>query len=239
MVSGILLKGKRRLDALAMEPGLRWAGQGVLYGGGALVISAIGWQQCPVPAAAVLAAVSPGWKSLAACLGAALGYTLFWPGREGVIWTALSFLLGLALRLGEKTDFFPLAAGSVMIPALTGTLLRLPMLTWMIQSLWGGAAGALFFLLRRTGEPLAYWSVGALAVRGLVALKAIPLACFLAGAGCACVPGAVLLGLALETGGIPGMTAGLCVALLLKSAPVPASINDGQNGARQWNPLTV
>ena len=42
MVSGILLKGKRRLDALAMEPGLRWAGQGVLYGGGALVISAIG-----------------------------------------------------------------------------------------------------------------------------------------------------------------------------------------------------
>lgn len=223
MVSGILLKGKRRLDALAMEPGLRWAGQGVLYGGGALVISAIGWQQCPVPAAAVLAAVSPGWKSLAACLGAALGYTLFWPGREGVIWTALSFLFGIALRLGEKTDFFPLAAGSVMIPALTGTLLRLPMLTWMIQSLWGGASGALFFLLRRTGEPLAYWSVGALAVRGLVALKAIPLACFLAGAGCACVPGAVLLGLALETGGIPGMTAGLCVALLLKSAPVPAS----------------
>ena len=64
MVSGILLKGKRRLDALAMEPGLRWAGQGVLYGGGALVISAIGWQQCPVPVAAVLAAVSPGWLSL-------------------------------------------------------------------------------------------------------------------------------------------------------------------------------
>ena len=125
--------------------------------------------------------------------------------------------------MGEKTDFFPLAAGSVMIPALTGTLLRLPILTWVIQSLWGGAAGALFFLLHRTREPLAYWSVGALAIRGLMALNAIPLACFLAGAGCACVPGAVLLGLALETGGIPGMTAGLCVALLLKSAPVPAS----------------
>lgn len=223
MVSGILLRGKRKLDALTMEPGIRLVGAGAVYGGGALVISAIGCGGVPIPAAAVLAAVSPGWQNLAALLGAGIGYRLFWPGRGGVLWTALAFFLGLALRAGEKTDFFPLAAGGVMIPALTGTLLRLPVWEWGLQSALGGLYTGLFFLLHRTKEPIAFWAAGALGVRGLMELRAVPLACFLAGAGCGCVPGAVLLGLALETAGKTGMTAGLCGALLLRNSPLPES----------------
>lgn len=221
MGSGYLLRGKRRLDALAAEPGMKLCAEIAIYGGGGLILSAMGWQGAPVPAAAVLAAVIPGWKRFAAFLGAGIGYWVFWPGRAGVIWTGLSLLLGLALRLGEKTDFFPLAAGCILIPALTGTALRLPITGWLVQSVQAGLLTGLFFLLVKTGEPLCIWAALALGLRGLMELKAVPLACILAGAGGSSVPGAVLLGLALETGGLPGMTAGLCSACLLRSAPVP------------------
>ena len=221
MVSGYLRRGKSWLDALAMEPGVRLVGEGVLYCGGALVISAIGWRNVPLPVSAVLAAISPGWRSLAAALGAGLGYRLLWPGKGGLVWTALAYLFGLLLRLGEKTDFFPLAAGSVMIPALTGTLLRLPMAVWAIQSMTALGATGLFCLLKESREPLVFWAVGALGVRGLASMGGLPLAAFLAGLGCGCVPGAVLLGLALETSGMAGMTAGMCMVYLLRTAPVP------------------
>ena len=160
MVSGILLRGKRKLDALTMEPGIRLVGAGAVYGGGALVISAIGCGGVPIPAAAVLAAVSPGWRNLAALLGAGIGYRLFWPGRGGVLWTALAFFLGLALRAGEKTDFFPLAAGGVMIPALTGTLLRLPVWEWGLQSALGGLYTGLFFCSTEQKSPLPFGRQG-------------------------------------------------------------------------------
>ena len=49
-VSGYLRRGKRRLDAWAMEPWLKYLTEGVLYGGGALLLvlqtlaALFGWQ---------------------------------------------------------------------------------------------------------------------------------------------------------------------------------------------------
>ena len=244
MVSGYLLK--RRLGALCMEPGIRMAGEAVLFFGAALAVAAIGWRDQPIQASAVLVAVSPGWQSAAAMLGSVLGYRLFWPGKGGLIWSVLGFALGFALRTGEKLDFFPLAAGSVMVPALTGTLLRLPAQTLMGQALWGLGSAGLFFLLVRTREPVFLWAAGALTVRGLMQMQAGPLAGLLAGLGSGCVPGAVLLGLALESGGGAGMTAGLTMAYLLRTLPVPhlwrqllapaAGCMVGMALGRSWNP---
>ena len=39
-VSGYLRRGKRRLDAWAMEPWLKYLTEGALYGGGALLLCA-------------------------------------------------------------------------------------------------------------------------------------------------------------------------------------------------------
>ena len=200
-VSGYLRRGKRRLDTLAMEPWLKRTAEGVLYGGGALLLCCLSARGRPVPVGAMLALVSPGWRCVPAAAGAALGYRLLWSGQEGLLWTAMALLLGFGLRLGEKDNLPVMAVGSLMVPAVVSTFLRETGPELLTDSLWGGFSGILFFLAPRTGEPLLSWAVGALALRAVTALGALPLACFLAGLCCGSLPGAVLLGLSLEMPG--------------------------------------
>ena len=220
-VSGYLRRGKRRLDAWAMEPWLKYLTEGALYGGGALLLCCLDSGGRPVPVGAVLGLVSPGWRRIPGAVGAALGYRLVWGGQQGLLWTAMALLLGLGLRLGEKDGLPAMALGSLMIPAVVGTFLGESALELLTDSLWGGLSGILFFLVPRTGEPMLTWAAGALALRGAAALGALPLACFLAGLCCGSLPGAVLLGLSLESMGAPGITAGLCGAHLWLSSPLP------------------
>ena len=220
-VSGYLRRGKRRLDAWAMEPWLKYLTEGALYGGGALLLCCLDSGGRPVPVGAMLALVSPGWRRIPGAVGAALGYRLVWGGQQGLLWTAMALLLGLGLRLGEKDSLPAMALGSLMIPAVVGTFLGESALVLLTDGLWGGLSGILFFLVPRTGEPMLSWAAGALALRGAAALGALPLACFLAGLCCGSLPGAVLLGLSLESMGAPGITAGLCGAHLWLSSPLP------------------
>lgn len=220
-VSGYLRRGKRRLDAWAMEPWLKYLTEGALYGGGALLLCCLDSGGRPVPVGAMLALVSPGWRRIPGAVGAALGYRLVWGGQQGLLWTAMALLLGLGLRLGEKDSLPAMALGSLMIPAVAGTFLGESALELLTDSLWGGLSGILFFLVPRTGEPMLSWAAGALALRGAAALGGLPLACFLAGLCCGSLPGAVLLGLSLESVGAPGITAGLCGAHLWLSSPLP------------------
>lgn len=220
-VSGYLRRGKRRLDAWAMEPWLKYLTEGALYGGGALLLCCLDSGGRPVPVGAILALVSPGWRRIPGAVGAAVGYRLVWGGQQGLLWTAMALLLGLGLRLGEKDSLPAMALGSLMIPAVVGTFLGESALELLTDSLWGGLSGILFFLVPRTGEPMLSWAAGALALRGAAALGALPLACFLAGLCCGSLTGAVLLGLSLESMGAPGITAGLCGAHLWLSSPLP------------------
>ena len=75
-VSGYLRRGKRRLDAWAMEPWLKYLTEGALYGGGALLLCCLDSGGRPVPVGAMLALVSPGWRRIPGAVGAALGYRL-------------------------------------------------------------------------------------------------------------------------------------------------------------------
>lgn len=220
-VSGYLRRGRRRLDTWAMEPWLKDTAEGILYGAGALLLCCLASRGRPVPVGAMLALVSPGWRCVPAAAGAALGYRLLWGGQEGLLWTAMALLLGFGLRLGEKDTLPIMAVGSLMVPAVAGTFLRETGIALLTDSLWGGLSGILFFLAPRTGEPLLTWAVGALFLRAVTALGALPLACFLAGLCCGSLPGAVLLGLSLEGLGAPGITAGLCGAHLWLSSPLP------------------
>ena len=153
-VSGYLRRGKRRLDAWAMEPWLKYLTEGALYGGGALLLCCLDSGGRPVPVGAMLALVSPGWRRIPGAVGAVLGYRLVWGGQQGLLWTAMALLLGLGLRLGEKDGLPAMALGSLMIPAVVGTFLGESALELLTDSLWGGLSGILFFLVPRTGEPM-------------------------------------------------------------------------------------
>ena len=102
-VSGYLRRGKRRLDAWAMEPWLKYLTEGALYGGGALLLCCLDSGGRPVPVGAMLALVSPGWRRIPGAVGAALGYRLVWGGQQGLLWTAMALLLAWDFGWGRRT----------------------------------------------------------------------------------------------------------------------------------------
>ena len=231
-VETYLLRGKRRLDALAGMPWARRAGRLVLWSGGALVLAAApGWGQMQ-PFAAALTAAGPGVWSLAAALGAAAGYRLFWgsQGLQGAVWTLLALAVGLAVRRRETGRPEWLALGMAAAVAGTETLFRITApepqpVTWILfRSAAAGGGGLLFGVLTETGSKTALWITGALGVQALSAL-ALPLNAGFAAAGAiaagAPLPGAALAGMGLEAAGYPGMTAGMCLVCLFRTVPVP------------------
>ena len=212
-----------------MEPGLRKGVEGALYGGGAMLLCAVEGRGGPLPVGAVLAMVSPGWRCFPAALGAGLGYRLLFGSWQGFLWTALALLLGGLLRLSRQDTFWTMEVGSVLVPAVTDTFLRIPGAILAENAFWGGLSGGLFFLAPRVEEPILYWAAAGLGLRALTALGALPLACVLAAACCGCLPGAVLLGLPLEAAGVPGITAALCAGHLMARSQLP----------RRWLPLAA
>lgn len=220
-VSGYLRREKRRLDTWASIPGVRFGAEGVLYGGGALLLCAVGYPKNPLPLGAVLALVSPGWRRLTAAVGAMAGYWLLNGRWQGVFWTTLALVLGYGLQLGRKDSFWIMTVGSLMVPAVVDTVFRLPMDRLLLDSLWGGFAGGLFFLVPRVKEPLLSWAAAGLFLRALACLGALPLAGAMAALCCGSFPAAVLLGLPLETAGLPGITAGLCGGCLAARSMLP------------------
>lgn len=221
MVTGRLRRGKRQLEALAGIPAVYGAGKGMLLGGGALVLSAIEVGSSPVPVAASLAAVCSGWQAVAAAAGAVAGYVLLGKGKQALVWTALCWMLGTALRLGEKLSWLPLETGLLMIPAVTGTVMGSPWQEWGVQAVFGALGGGICYVSMQGACIPALWGLAALLVRGLVGLGGMPLACLVAGMAAGSAPGAVLLGLALEWGGLAGMTAGMGIAGLVRACPLP------------------
>ena len=220
-VSGYLRREKRRLDGFAARPGVRIGAEGALYGGGAMLLCAVGYPGKPVPLGAVLALVSPGWRRIPAAVGAMAGYWLLDGQWQGIVWTALALALGAGLQLGRKDTFWIMTVGGLMLPAVVDTAFRLPVERLLLDSLWGGFGGGLFFLVPRVREPVLSWAAAGLLLRALAALGALPLAGALAAMSCGSLPAAVLLGLPLETAGLPGITAGLCGGHLAARSVLP------------------
>ena len=220
-VSGYLRREKRRLDTLAAIPGVRIGAEGALYGGGAMLLCAVGYPGKPLPLGAVLALVSPGWRRVPAALGAMAGYWLLDGQWLGILWTISALLLGVALQLGRKDTFWIMTVGSLMLPAVVDTALRVPMAAVWADSLWGGLGGGLFFLVPRVRDPVLFWAAAGLLLRALACLGALPLAGAMAAVCCGSLPAAVLLGLPLETAGLPGITAGLCGGHLAAKSILP------------------
>lgn len=220
-VAGYFLRSRRRMTLLMEEPGVELGCKAILYGGGGLLLSAVPVRGGPSPVGAALAAVSPGLWVLAAALGVGAGYWLFWGPGPGLAWTAVAAASSLGLRklrgrpLGKGICFGLLAGGTGLF--FTGQ----PGLC-LLWSLLGAGAAALLSFLEETGHPLALWMTFGLGIRAFGAAGLGPMASMAAGAlgAAAPLPAAALAGMGLEAGGLPGMTAGLCLGWMVRSLPV-------------------
>ena len=234
-VETYLLRGKRRLDQLAMEPWARGTGRALLYGGGALLLTAAPMFGRMQPVAAGLVAASPALWSAAAALGAVAGYRLFWGNGffQGAVWTLLALVLGLSVGKREDRRLEWLTLGMAAAVAGTGIGFRLalgedtPVFQLLLSAAAAGGSGLLFGELTGNGSKTAVWITGALGIQALAGLDFwLNPGCVAAGAiaAAAPMPAAALAGMGLEGAGIPGMTAGMCVLCLLRTVPVPGNL---------------
>ena len=219
-VAGYFLRSRRRLTLLMEEPGVELGCKTILYGGGGLLLAAIPARGWPCPIGAALAAVSPGWWVLVTALGVGFGYWLFWGLGPGLAWTAVAVASAFGFHrlqgqsLGKGACFGLLAGGTGLF------FTRQPGL-WLLWSCLGAGAAALLSFLQERGHPLALWMTFGLGIRAFGAAGLWPMACLAAGAlgAAAPLPAAALAGMGLEAGGLPGMTAGLCLGWMVRSFP--------------------
>ena len=220
-VAGYFLRSRRRMTLLMEEPGVELGCKAILYGGGGLLLSAVPVRGGPSPVGAALAAVSPGLWVLAAALGVGAGYWLFWGPGPGLAWTAVAAASSLGLR---KLRGRPLGKGICfgLLAGMTGLFFTGQPGLCLLWSLLGAGTAALFSVLEETGHPLALWMTFGLGIRAFGAAGLGPMASMAAGAlgAAAPLPAAALAGMGLEAGGLPGMTAGLCLGWMVRSLPM-------------------
>ncbi|MBR2047415.1 MAG: SpoIIE family protein phosphatase [Oscillospiraceae bacterium] len=214
---------------LALEIG-GWAGAGFF-----LSAASLGRTFQPI-AMSFVCAGPPGWGVLAAALGAAVGYPLFWgsPGVLGSVWSLCA--LGVALGLGNRAIVLRQKA---LIPAL-GALIVSAAGLWFLLRFDGDASigihllrigvgsgcAALFCRHRQTREGWTGWTVNALGVLALAQVwpgRYLGLGFAAAGylAGGSPFPGVILAGLALDLSQVTRvkMTAVLCAGYGLARIP--------------------
>ena len=230
-----LLRGKRRIDQLAANPGARAAGKLVLYAGGSMLISGAPlWQQMQPFAAGLVSAANGIWAG-AAALGGVVGYRLVWgrTGLQGVVWILGAFILGMAARWTvpreRKTEL--LSIGTAALIAISGLVFRLyfgespPFGLFLLRVVVGAGSACLFAQLRESRNRMSVWSVWAIGVLALEGIGGVPwlnLGCVAAGALAAAAPitAAALAGAALEAAGLKYMTTAMCFGCLFRLAPV-------------------
>ena len=200
-----LLKLQRQVRRLAMDGRVQWMAKVGAWGGSGFFLSAAGLQGGCQPLAMGLLCALTGWQALAAALGAAAGYRVFWgsDGFQGLVWAAAGYLLGLM----GKTLF---SRQELLIPAVAGVVTAVTGVSFLFFRQEGtfplfvlrvalAPVSALFFrraMLRR--DALTDWLLGGLGVLALARVG--PLGYILSGVFTvwAAFPAAAMAGLALD-----------------------------------------
>ena len=125
MVETYLRRGRRTLQRLLLEPGIRAVLTTLFYGGSGFLLSAVSLGNAPQPAAMGMICAATGWQAAVMTLGAIVGYPVFWgrAGEQGILWAASGGLLALLVGRREESREQPL-----MIPAIAAFLTAV---TWL------------------------------------------------------------------------------------------------------------
>ena len=235
-VEGWLQRLRRRLLRLGAEPRVRLIGEGLGWTAGGFCMSAASLANFSLPLTVGLVAGAGSWQRLAAALGSALGYRVFWgaAGSQGVVWVMLTclaaFLPGRKKIAGEAPLLEPAVAGFLV--SATGLVFQMafgdstPVAVYLLRILLAAGATGLAGVVMTRREPVADRLAEAAMVLALAQIFPVSwlglgfLAAGLLSAG-GSIPAAVMAGLALDLAQVTAvpMTAVCCVSSLIRVIP--------------------
>ena len=235
MVETYLRRGRRTLERLALEPGIRAVLMTLFYGGSGFALSAVSLGNAPMPMAMGMICGVTGWRALLITLGAVVGYPVFWgrAGEQGILWAASGGLLALLVGKREESREQPLMIPAIaaFLTAITGLSFqvflhdRTPVPMYALRIAVTGLTAILFTQAARCRDPVTDWLVGGVAALALAQIQLGPLglgylAAGLLAVGCA-FPAAALAGLGLDLAQVTRvpMTAVACLAWFIRLIP--------------------
>ena len=235
MVETYLRRGRRTLERLLLEPGIRTALMALFYGGSGFLLSAVSLGNAPQPMAMGMICASAGWRALVMMLGAAAGYAAFWgrAGMQGILWSVSGGVLALLVGSRQESRDQPLMVPAIacFLTAVTGLCFqmllgeRTPVAMYFLRVAVTGLTAVLFTQATRCRDPVTDWLVGAVAALALAQVQLGPLGLgyLLAGllsVSCA-FPAAALAGLGLDLAQVTKvpMTAVTCLAWFIRLIP--------------------
>ena len=236
MVETYLRRGQRRLERMALHPGVRSGAAVAMLVGSGFLLSAVGLGGQPQPVAMGLICSAVGWRALLMALGAILGYPTFWgsQGNMGIVWSAaggvLAMLVGHRQESREQPLMIPGIASFLTVAAGLGFRFLLGERVSLIQLPFQGAmalfSGVLFTQAARCRDAITDWLVAGVSVLALAKISLGPflvLGHLAAGALAvgAAFPAAALAGVALDLSALTRvpMTAVTCLAYFLRMIP--------------------
>ena len=235
MVETYLRQGRRTVQRLLLEPGIRGILMTLLYGGSGFLLSAVSLGSAPQPMAMGMICGATGWRALLMTLGAIVGYPVFWgrAGEQGILWAASGGVLALLVGKREESRDQPLMIPAIaaFLTAITGLSFqvflhdRTPVPMYALRIAVTGLTAILFTQAARCRDPVTDWLVGGVAALALAQIRLGPLglgylATGLLAVGCA-FPAAALAGLGLDLAQVTKvpMTAVACLAWFIRLIP--------------------
>ena len=232
-----LRRGRRTVRRWWSDPKLRQVTKGILCTVSGFFLSAASLMHHSQPLAMGLTAALTGWPSLAAGLGAVVGYRLYWgkAGFPGVAWAMGGCLAAQILGRRENLRDQPLLLPALcaLVVSATGVLFQLlgqensGLPVYLLRVILSGVSTILFQRFTSRRDTLADWLTCGTAIAALS--RAIPLPWLNPGMAAAAVlavggpfPVTAIAGIGLDLAGITPvpMTAVLCMAYLTRMIPV-------------------
>ena len=174
MVEAYLRRGRRRMEQLLLEPGIRGLLLALFYGGSGFLLTAASLGNSPQPIAMGMICGFTGWRAVLITLGALAGYPTFWGsgGLQGIAWAASAGLLALLLGRREESRNQPLMIPAIaaFLTAITGLCFQLllrdrtPPLVYGLRIGLTGLTAMLFTQAVRCRDPVTDWLIGAAAL---------------------------------------------------------------------------
>ena len=233
-VETYLRRGKRKLEGVLAQEGVRWTFSLLRHWAGGFLLSAAALAQAAQPIAMGFCCAQTGWHLAVAVLGAMLGYRVFWGSGQGTLWAAMGLLLAL-IAGGERGRRHPQVISSMAACTVAAIGLVFRLAGWedvsfgvyLLRVAVAAGTTVLFPCGRADGSTAVSWLAKAALVLALASLgpwqwlNAGVMACGFFSIT-APLPAGVLAGLAVDLAGVSrvSLTAVACIGGFLRLLPI-------------------